>query len=34
MGDLEGPPKPPGLGDAPAKPGRPSGGLGVPEDVQ
>src|SRR5262245_57377431 len=27
MGDLDGPPKPPALGDAPAQPGRPSGSV-------
>ena len=31
MGGLEGPPKPPALGDAPAQPGRPSGSrVGLP----
>jgi hypothetical protein len=30
MGGLDGPPKPPALGDAPAKPGRPSVLLGMP----
>ena len=33
-GDREGPPKPPALGDTPAKPGRPSVLLGMPGGLE